>query len=60
MSLKRGDFVKIKNKSGIVAEVLGFYAHTQDVRVKTTSGHEWIVSPLHLEKLDGGAGVQET
>ncbi len=51
MSLKRGDRVKITNKNNIEGEVIGFYAHSQDVLVKTRVGHEWIVSPLNLEKI---------
>ena len=51
MSLSRGDRVVITNKNNIEAEVLGFYAHTQDARVKTIAGHEWIISPIFLEKV---------
>ena len=51
MSLKRGDRVRIRNKNDIEGKVVGFYAHSQDVLVKTNAGFEWIVSPLHLEKV---------
>ena len=51
MSLSRGDRVVITNKNNIEAEVIGFYAHTQDARVKTIAGHEWIISPIFLEKV---------
>ena len=52
MNLKRGDRVKIKNKNDIEGEVIGFYAHTMDAVVKTPTGNEWIVSPIHLEKVE--------
>ena len=51
MSLNRGDRVVITNKNNIEAEVIGFYAHSQDARVKTIAGHEWIISPIFLEKV---------
>ena len=47
--IKRGDKVKIMNKGGIEGEVVGFYAHTMDALIKTKTGNEWIVSPIHLE-----------
>ena len=50
--IKRGDKVKIVNKDDIEAVVIGFYAHTMDVLVKTKVGHEWIVSPVHLKKIE--------
>ena len=52
MSLKTGDLVKITNKGDIEGEVIGFYAHTMDVLVKTKTGNEWIVSPIHLEPVE--------
>ncbi len=51
MSLSRGDLVRITNKNNIEAEVIGFYAHSQDARVRTIAGHEWIISPIFLEKV---------
>ena len=51
MSLKRGDRVKITNKNDIEGEVVGFYAHTMDAVIRTKTGNEWIVSPIHLEKV---------
>tara|TARA_Y100001973_G_C4973152_1_gene220600 strand:+ start:406 stop:576 length:171 start_codon:yes stop_codon:yes gene_type:complete len=50
MDLKRGDKVLITNKNNIEGEVVGFYAHTMDAVVRTKTGNEWIVSPIHLEK----------
>ena len=50
MNLKRGDRVRIKNKNNIEGEVIGFYAHTMDAVIRTATGNEWIVSPVHLEK----------
>ena len=52
MNLKRGDEVVITNKDGIEGKVIGFYAHSQDAVVETKTGHQWIVSPLHLKRLD--------
>jgi hypothetical protein len=52
MNLKRGDRVKITNKDDIEGEVIGFYAHTMDAVIKTDTGNEWIVSPIHLEPTD--------
>ena len=52
MSFKRGDRVKITNKNNIEGEVIGFYAHTMDAVIKTDTGNEWIVSPIHLESVD--------
>ena len=49
MSFERGDRVKITNKNNIEGEVVGFYAHTMDAVIKTDTGNEWIVSPVHLE-----------
>tara|TARA_Y100000310_G_C20310017_1_gene635812 strand:- start:171 stop:350 length:180 start_codon:yes stop_codon:yes gene_type:complete len=49
MNLKRGDRVKIINKGDIEGEVVGFYAHTMDAVIRTETGNEWIVSPVHLE-----------
>ena len=49
MSLKRGDRVKITNKNDIEGEIVGFYAHTMDAVVKTKTGNQWIVSPIHLQ-----------
>ena len=54
MNLKRGDRVKITNKNDIEGEVVGFYAHTMDAVVKTETGNEWIVSPIHLELMQEG------
>ena len=51
MSLKRGDRVKITNKNDIEGEVVGFYAHTMDAVIRTKTGNEWIVSPIHLKKV---------
>lgn len=51
MNLKRGDRVKITNKNDIEGEVIGFYAHTMDAVIKTDTGNEWIVSPIHLESV---------
>ena len=51
MSFKRGDLVRIKNKNNIEGEIIGFYAHSQDAVVRTATGNEWIVSPIHLEKM---------
>tara|TARA_B100000686_G_scaffold252097_1_gene262692 strand:+ start:692 stop:850 length:159 start_codon:yes stop_codon:yes gene_type:complete len=51
MSLKRGDKVKIENKGGIIGIVVGFYSHTMDAIVRTKTGNEWIVSPIHLKKI---------
>jgi len=51
VSLKRGDRVKITNKNDIEGEVVGFYAHTMDAVIRTKTGNEWIVSPIHLEKV---------
>ena len=51
MTFRRGDKVKIMNKDGIEGEIVGFYAHTMDVLVKTRAGHQWIVSPAHLEEV---------
>ena len=50
--IQRGDKVKITNKGNLEGVVQGFYAHTMDVRVVTRGGHEWIISPLHLEKVE--------
>ena len=58
MSLKRGDLVRITNKNNIEEEVIGFYAHSQDARVKTVGGHEWIISPLFLEKVVDNLGYR--
>ena len=52
MNLKRGDLVKITNKNDIKGEIIGFYAHSQDAVVKTKTGNEWIVSPIHLELIE--------
>ena len=52
MTFKRGDRVKITNKNDIEGEVIGFYAHTMDAVIKTDTGNEWIVSPIHLEPAD--------
>lgn len=52
MSLKRGDKVIITSKNDIEGEIVGFYAHSQDAVVETKTGHQWIVSPLHLKVLD--------
>ena len=49
MSFKKGDKVKITNKGDIEGEVVGFYAHTMAVVVKTETGNEWIIDPTHLE-----------
>ncbi len=51
LNLKRGDLVKITNKNDIEGEIIGFYAHSQDAVVKTKTGNEWIVSPIHLKKI---------
>lgn len=51
MPINRGDRVRITNKNNIEAEVIGFYAHSQDARVRTVAGHEWIISPIFLEKV---------
>ncbi len=51
MNLKRGDLVKITNKNNIEGEVVGFYAHTMDAVIKTSTGNEWIVSPIYLERV---------
>jgi len=51
MSLKRGDKVRITNKGNIEGEVIGFYAHTMDAVVETKTGNQWIVSPIHLERI---------
>jgi len=51
-SFKRGDKVKIVNKGNIEGEVVGFYAHTMDALIKTKTGNEWIVSPIHLKLLE--------
>ena len=51
MSLKRGDLVKVTSKNDIEGEVVGFYAHTMDVVIKTKAGHQWIVSPIYLKKI---------
>ena len=50
--LKRGDRVKITNKNNIEGRVVGFYAHTMDAVVETKTGNQWIVSPVHLERLE--------
>ena len=52
MSLKRGDRVKITNKGDIEGEVVGFYAYTMDAVIRTETGNEWIVSPIHLEPVE--------
>ncbi len=52
MNLKRGDKVRIINKGDIEGEVVGFYAHTMDAVIKTKTGNEWIVNPIHLERLE--------
>lgn len=52
MNLKRGDQVRITNKNNIEGEIVGFYAHTMDAVVKTKTGNEWIVSPVHLELVE--------
>ncbi len=52
MNLKRGDQVLITNKDNIKGTVIGFYAHSQDAVIETKTGNQWIVSPLHLKKLD--------
>ena len=44
--------MKITNKGDIEGEVIGFYAHTMDAVIKTDTGNEWIVSPIHLEPAD--------
>ena len=49
MSFKRGDRVKITNKGNIEGEIVGFYAYTMDAVIRTETGNEWIVSPIHLE-----------
>jgi len=52
VNLKRGDQVRITNKNNIEGEIVGFYAHTMDAVVKTKTGNEWIVSPVHLELVE--------
>ena len=52
MNLKRGDQVRITNKNNIEGEIVGFYADTMDAVVKTKTGNEWIVSPVHLELVE--------
>ena len=51
MSLNSGDQVLITNRNDIEATVIGFYAPLQSVKVRTRRGHEWIVSPIFLEKV---------
>ncbi len=51
MTLKRGDFVKILNKNNLEGKVVGFYPHTQDAVIETPTGHQWIISPIFLEKV---------
>ena len=52
MNLRRGDRVIITNKNNIEGEIVGFYAHTMDAVIRTATGNEWIVSPIHLEKVE--------
>ena len=52
MTIKRGDLVVITNKDNIRGKVVGFYAHSQDALVETKTGNRWIVSPIHLEKIE--------
>ena len=51
MSLYSGDKVRIKNKNNIEGVIIGFYSHTMDAVVRTAQGNEWIVNPVHLEKI---------
>ena len=60
MNLSHGDKVKIINKDNLEGEVVGFYSHTMGVLVKTSTGHEWIVSPVHLERIPNNPEQRST
>ena len=51
MNLNRGDQVVITSRNDIEATVIGFYTPLQSVKVRTRHGHEWIISPIFLEKV---------
>jgi len=49
--LRRGDRVIITHKNDIEGTVIGFYAHSGGAVIKTDTGNEWIVSPIHLKNI---------
>jgi len=48
---RRGDRVIITHKNDIEGTVIGFYTHSGDAVIKTDTGNEWIVSPIHLKNI---------
>lgn len=50
--LKRDDRVFITHKNNIEGVVIGFYTHSGAAVVRTATGNEWIVNPIHLKKVE--------